>query len=477
MNGDSIAQARQAISDILEQLRPEDYFNIIAFGSSHTSYFDCQVKADATNITRVRRLLRSLEANMGGTEMDQALQAVVRLPGPSILQDVLLITDGQIWDCDDLIDRMKQSRHRVFTVGVGSSVAEGFVRQLASETGGACELVVPNEAMREKIVRHFRRIYLPRTETAAICWPHVPLQEIPHKIGPVYDGDTVHGFAFFSEKPAGPISLAMTLADGQRICQTVNLERDSQPVPCDNPAGPLTRMARGQSLAGRNETAVTALAVRYQLISRHTNYLVVDARADDKKGEDLPGLRKVPQMLAAGWGGTGSLVRESSLYCDDVRFMRKMHIPDVRYSIAPSPEDEHRRIQLTTPESFVSQCNHIHTRWLNPCLEIKNFKDLQDCGLPDRIVAALQSIVDEFDQQPSEETIVAVFLITLFQSPVGRVFDRDTMRAIKKAKKTLGPNERLLTRMSAAFAHISKDDWGSEYPLIAEDDESDDAND
>ncbi len=33
MNGDSIVQARQAISDILEQLRPEDYFNIIAFGS------------------------------------------------------------------------------------------------------------------------------------------------------------------------------------------------------------------------------------------------------------------------------------------------------------------------------------------------------------------------------------------------------------------------------------------------------------
>ncbi|HSO10108.1 MAG TPA: VWA domain-containing protein [Desulfoprunum sp.] len=75
----TIAQARQSISDILEQLRPEDYFNIIAFGSAYTSYFDCQAKADATNITKVRRLLRSLEADMGGTEMDQALQAVVLL--------------------------------------------------------------------------------------------------------------------------------------------------------------------------------------------------------------------------------------------------------------------------------------------------------------------------------------------------------------------------------------------------------------
>ena len=123
---------------------------------------------------------------------------------------------------------------------------------------------------------------------------------------------------------------------------SLTLERDGQPVPGDDPAGPLTRMARGQSLAGRDVTAATATAVRYQLISRHTNYLVVDARADDKKGEGLPSLRTVPQILAVGWGGTGSLVRESSVLCRDVRFMRKMRIPHVLYSIARSPEEEHR---------------------------------------------------------------------------------------------------------------------------------------
>jgi len=51
---------------------------------------------------------------MGGTEMDQALRAVVQLPGPAIPQDVLLITDGQIWECDERIDKMKKSNHRVF---------------------------------------------------------------------------------------------------------------------------------------------------------------------------------------------------------------------------------------------------------------------------------------------------------------------------------------------------------------------------
>jgi Ca-activated chloride channel family protein len=49
--------------------------------------------------------------------------------------------------------------------------------------------------------------------------------------------------------------------------------------------------------------AATDLAVRYQIMSPHTNYVVVDARAEHDKAGDLPALRKVPQTLAAGWHG------------------------------------------------------------------------------------------------------------------------------------------------------------------------------
>ena len=52
------------------------------------------------------------------------------------------------------------------------------------------------------------------------------------------------------------------------------------------------------------------LALRYQLVSRWTNYLAVVVRDDGKAAETLPDLHKVEQMLAAGWGGMGS-VRDS----------------------------------------------------------------------------------------------------------------------------------------------------------------------
>lgn len=56
------------------------------------------------------------------------------------------------------------------------------------------------------------------------------------------------------------------------------------------------------------------------------------------------------------------------------------------------------------------------------------------------------------------------FLWALSQSAIGGLCNRNTLRAIKKAKKTLGPDERLLTLMTEVFAGISKDDWGPGFP-------------
>jgi len=52
---------------------------------------------------------------------------------------------------------------------------------------------------------------------------------------------------------------------------------------------------------------VTRLAVRYQLVSPHTCVLVVARREGDEKPEELPDLRRVAHMLAAGWGGMGTV--------------------------------------------------------------------------------------------------------------------------------------------------------------------------
>lgn len=226
----------------------------------------------------MRRLLRSLAADMGGTKMLQALQATVRIPGPNITEDILLITDGEVWGSDEIIRMMKKSGHRVFSVGVGSSVSEDFVRRLARETGGSCEFVVPNEKMCDKIVRHFKRIYLTRVEQFAVRWPAEPASVISGDAEQMYDGDTVHFFARFDEKPNGPVLLYMTLADGRTFSQSAGQTEQQNLLSADDSAGSLTRMAIYRSLQGKGKKEATDLAIRYQLVSPFTHCVVVDEK-------------------------------------------------------------------------------------------------------------------------------------------------------------------------------------------------------
>lgn len=50
------------------------------------------------------------------------------------------------------------------------------------------------------------------------------------------------------------------------------------------------------------------IAERYQLVTDHTNLLLVFQRADAEKTDGMPSLRMVQPMVAAGWGGLGSVM-------------------------------------------------------------------------------------------------------------------------------------------------------------------------
>ena len=225
MGGDSIAQARKALYEILELLRPDDRFNVIRFGSSYRLLFPAPVPANVINLKKARNLLEVLDADMGGTEIGQAVAAAIKMKTPAQMsKDVLLVTDGEVWKWKKVTKMAAKSGFRFFTVGVGSSVSEAFVQTLADATGGACELVSPKEDMAEKIVRHFKRIYFPKAENVKILWPGEPDKTFPEHIGAIYDGDTLHVFGRFNKRPDGEVELRAELETGGSFSQKLPLQ-------------------------------------------------------------------------------------------------------------------------------------------------------------------------------------------------------------------------------------------------------------
>jgi len=168
MGGDSMAAARRALHRILAGLHPADRFTLSRFGGSVVHDVATPCAAAPAAIRRAADGVAKIDANLGGTEMAAALRAVFALGRPAESADVLLITDGEIWNAEDLIAEARRARQRIFVVGIGAAPAEGVLRRLAEATQGACEFVAPGEEAEAGIVRMFGRL---RGSADRARWP------------------------------------------------------------------------------------------------------------------------------------------------------------------------------------------------------------------------------------------------------------------------------------------------------------------
>jgi Ca-activated chloride channel family protein len=131
-------------------LRPSDRVNLIAFGSAPDPRFPSLQPANRASVQALADRFAALDADLGGTELHAALTLAFRQgedQGGANRRplDIVLITDGEVWGVEALIAAARRAGHRLFTVGVGTAVAEDLVRGLAEATAGACLLVHPNE--------------------------------------------------------------------------------------------------------------------------------------------------------------------------------------------------------------------------------------------------------------------------------------------------------------------------------------------
>lgn len=336
MNGDSITAARRALLGILDGLNAQDRFSLSRFGNSVEHRGKAMWKGAPAALAAARRWTSMLEADMGGTEMGRAIESTLKLPGAE-RSDVLLITDGEIFAIDDVVESACSSGHRFFVVGIGASAAEGNLRRLATETGGSCEFVAPGELVEPAIVRIYHRMRTPAVTHPRIEWPQGctihAASDLPKSI---FDGDDISVYGRLhapnSEALLGKVRL-LGRVDGVEgeIC----LAEFSATFIADE-ANTLARLAanhRYWQLRHGSETVPAVLtkqlpdlAEKYQLVTDDTSLVLVKERVAGEQALDMPKIQRVKGMLAAGWGGHGSVQRS------DIQFSRRMD-PDVQMSV------------------------------------------------------------------------------------------------------------------------------------------------
>ncbi len=319
MCGDSVSAARKALHEVMKELSQQDWISYSRFGSEVLHELSGLQPCDATTIKNIAKLVDATDADLGGTEMNAALISTFELGvNPSFKEhyaksekqnnnmDVLLITDGEIWDIDTVIQYAAQSGHRIFAIGVGSAPAESLLRELAEKSGGACELVVPNQDVTEVIVRMFRRMRSSRCTELCVDWGQKALWQSTLPMA-LYGADTLHVCARLPKIPDCAPKLSWVANKIPMHASAKQLQSQASAL--------LSRLVASQQIAdltrlkGHQKQAIE-LALTYQLVTDQTNLILVHVREEDKKAEGLPELSKVHHMLVAGWGGVGSSVKE-----------------------------------------------------------------------------------------------------------------------------------------------------------------------
>ncbi|KZM18901.1 uncharacterized protein EKO05_0010382 [Ascochyta rabiei] len=170
MEGTRMDLAIEALQVFLKSLPVGVKFNICSFGSEHSFMLPKSVSYNQETLDYATHYVGKLQANYGGTEMLRPLQATIENRYKDMPLDVILLTDGETWNQQDVFDylnkqiQVERAPIRVFTLGIGSGVSHALIEGIAKAGNGFSQSVQEGEKMSGKVVRMLKGALSPHVD-------------------------------------------------------------------------------------------------------------------------------------------------------------------------------------------------------------------------------------------------------------------------------------------------------------------------
>ena len=159
MSGSKNDALVKALRVFLKSLPLGVRFNICAFGNDFKFLFPNSQAYNEANLKTALKFVDSFKAHYGGTEILKPITAAFKQHLSDLPLEVMLLTDGEIWDERGVFDYVNQQiaekkvDARVFALGIGTDVSHTLVEGVARAGNGFAQFVTQNEDTDQKVVR------------------------------------------------------------------------------------------------------------------------------------------------------------------------------------------------------------------------------------------------------------------------------------------------------------------------------------
>nr|KAF6310583.1 inter-alpha-trypsin inhibitor heavy chain 4 [Myotis myotis] len=201
MRGKKIQQTREALIKILEDLRPEDHFNLISFSSEASQWKPSLVPASTQNVEEAKKYANSIQAR-GGTNINDAMLLAVllldiatreeQLPSGSVSL-LLLLTDGDPTVGETNPRKIQKNvqeaiggQYSLFCLGFGFDVSYAFLEKLALDNGGLARRIYEDSDSALQLQDFYQEVANPLLTTVTFKYPGNAVEEVTQDNFPLF---------------------------------------------------------------------------------------------------------------------------------------------------------------------------------------------------------------------------------------------------------------------------------------------------
>jgi Ca-activated chloride channel family protein len=321
MIGFPLDTAKALIAELIGGLRPTDRFNVLLFSGASRLLAPQSLPATAEN---VQQIMAAIENEKGGgeTELGKALDHAMSLPETAgVSRTTIVITDGFVEAEAGIFEQIRThlNRSNLFAFGIGSSVNRFLIEGMAR--AGQGEPFVITEASEAKAAAQRFQEYVrsPVLTHVAVETPGFQTYDVePSTIPDLFANRPLVVFGKWRGKPAGTIRVTGT--GGEGAYEKVFDVAAAAPSAGNQALRYLWARAKVARLADdRAETrgddgeatrqAVTALGLKYELLTAYTSFVAVHEQVRNKEGS----AEAVEQPLPMPQGVSDNAVPEPEL--------------------------------------------------------------------------------------------------------------------------------------------------------------------